>query len=76
MGKRKHGKRNYRRARDRNISVRGVRRNPPDLNKLSQALVALALAQAEAEAQADHDQRSASGLSAQAEAGGKDHDDA
>jgi hypothetical protein len=57
MGKKKHGKRNYRKARERNISIRGVRRNPPDLKKLSQALVALAMAQAEAEAQAEHDKR-------------------
>jgi hypothetical protein len=36
--------------RERRISVRGVRRDPPDLHKLSRAL--LAMAQAEAEAQA------------------------
>lgn len=37
---------------ERRISVRGVRRNPPDLRKLAQALIALAQAQAEAGAQA------------------------
>lgn len=41
---------------DRRISVRAVRRDPPDLKKLSQALIALAMAQAEAEAQAEHEQ--------------------
>jgi hypothetical protein len=41
---------------ERRISVRAVRRDPPDLKKLSQALIALAIAQAEAEAQADHEQ--------------------
>lgn len=49
---------NYQRGRgrghrpERRISVRGVRRNPPDLRKLAQALIALAQAQAEADAQA------------------------
>jgi hypothetical protein len=41
--------------RERRISVRAVRRDPPDLRKLSSALIALAMAQAEAEAQAEHD---------------------
>jgi len=38
-------------ARERRISVRGIRRSDPDLRKLSQALIALALAQAEADAE-------------------------
>jgi hypothetical protein len=38
---------NYRRR------VRSQRRTPPDLRKLSRALIALALAQAEADAQAE-----------------------
>jgi hypothetical protein len=37
---------------DRHISVRAVRRNPPDLRKLSRALIQLAIAQAAAEAEA------------------------
>lgn len=43
-------------GRERHISVRAVRRNPPDLQKLSRALVQLAMAQAaaEADAQAEH----------------------
>jgi hypothetical protein len=39
------------RGRQRNISVRAVRRDPPDLRKLSRALIQLAIAEAEAEAQ-------------------------
>ena len=37
---------------ERRISVRGVRREQPDLRKLAQALIALAQAQAEADAEA------------------------
>jgi hypothetical protein len=41
----------------RRIRVRAVRRDPPDLRKLSRALIELAMAQAkaEAEAQAEHE---------------------
>lgn len=39
------------RGRQRNISVRAIRRDPPDLRKLSRALIQLAIAEAEAEAQ-------------------------
>lgn len=38
---------------ERRVSVRAVRRDPPDLKKLSRALVALALEQAQAEADAE-----------------------
>lgn len=44
-------------GRRRDISVRAVRRDPPDLRKLSRALIAQATAEAEAEAaaqKADH----------------------
>lgn len=41
-----------RRQSDRRISIRSIRKNPPDLHKLGRALIALAMAQAEAEAQA------------------------
>lgn len=40
-------------GRQRRVSVRGVRRNPPDLRKISRALAALAIAQVEAEAEAE-----------------------
>ena len=36
----------------RQIRVGSVRRNPPDIKKLSRALIALAMAQAQAEADA------------------------
>ena len=39
-------------AGDRQIRVRGIRRDPPDIKKLSRALIALAMAQAQAEADA------------------------
>lgn len=48
--KRQQSKRSY----ERRISVRTVRRDPPDLRKLSRALIALAQADAEAQAQAEH----------------------
>ena len=44
-------------GRERHISVRGVRRDPPDLKKLSRALIQLAMAQAEAEAEAERSAR-------------------
>jgi hypothetical protein len=44
---------------DRQVRVRAERRNPPDLGKLSRALIALALEQAreEAEAQKQHEKQ-------------------
>ncbi len=36
----------------RNISIRSIRKNPPDYTKLGRALIQLAQAKAEAEAQA------------------------
>lgn len=42
---------------ERRITVRGVRREHPDLRKLAQALIALAQAQAEADAEAAHEQQ-------------------
>jgi len=47
----------------RHIRVRAVRRDPPDLKKLSRALIQLALeqAQAEADAQAEDERRKKSG---------------
>jgi hypothetical protein len=45
-------KKNRLSAGDRRIRVRGIRRDPPDIKKLSRALIALAMAQAQAEADA------------------------
>lgn len=55
---------------ERHFTVRGVRRDPPDIKKLSKALIALAMAEAEREAQAEQAARTngptdASGASAQ-----------
>jgi hypothetical protein len=54
--KRKHNtrKKNHK---ERRIVVRGVRRDPPDIRKLSKILIALAMAEAEREAQAAHPDR-------------------
>jgi len=41
----------------RRLRVRSVRRDTPDLKKLSRALIALATAQLEAEAKAEHAKR-------------------
>jgi hypothetical protein len=55
------GKRNRRGQRstndDNRYTVRGVRRDPVDIPKLSKALIGLAVAEAEREAQADHKAR-------------------
>jgi hypothetical protein len=41
-----------RKGRERHISVRAVRRDPPDMPKLSSALIGLAMAEAAGEAEA------------------------
>jgi len=41
----------------RKVAIRAVRRDPPDLRKLSRALIALAIAQSEADAEAEHTDR-------------------
>lgn len=54
-GDKREGSRRSGRARsqrDRQISVRAVRREKPDLRKLGRAIVAIALAEAQAEADA------------------------
>ena len=56
MSNRKKGQRTGRP--ERRLSVRGIRRDPPDAKKISQALVALVIAKAEQEAQAAHAQTS------------------
>lgn len=48
-----------RRYEQRQVSVRSVRRDPPDIRKLSKALIALAMAEAEHEAQAEQQTRPA-----------------
>jgi hypothetical protein len=51
-------KNNKSRREERRFTVRGVRRDPPDLGKLSRALIGLAQAEAEREAQAEQAARS------------------
>lgn len=41
-------------GRERHISIRSIRRDPPDAKKLASVLLALAQAQAEADAEAQH----------------------
>jgi hypothetical protein len=54
----KTGRTNYRRGSrgtpkpERQITVRSIRRDPPDLRKLSRAVIAMALREAEADAEA------------------------
>lgn len=50
---------------ERRISVRGVRRDPPDLRKLSRALLAIAQAEAEAQAQAERTSEATEGTDAE-----------
>ncbi len=45
------------RGKQRRLRIRAVRRNPPDLKKLSQALIELAQAQAEADVAREDAQR-------------------
>jgi len=45
--------------RERQISIRSIRRNPPDMTKLGKAFIALAIAQAEAEAQNEAEKKQA-----------------
>jgi hypothetical protein len=52
---------------DRRIRVKGVRRNPPDLRRLSRALIELAIAQAEQEAAAEAEAQKADGGPVKAE---------
>ena len=47
----------------RNISIRSIRKNPPDYTKLGRALIQLAQAKAEAEAQAEKENNADSSVS-------------
>lgn len=52
MSRTRRNANNEKARRERHISIRAVRRQPPDLRKLSRAVIAQALAEAEAEAAA------------------------
>ncbi len=51
---RKKNKNRHSQDEDHRFTVRGIRRTPPDIGKLSKALIGLALAEAERQAQAEH----------------------
>lgn len=60
MASQRKGNNKARRAREeRRFTVRGIRRDPPDIRKLAKALIGLALAEAEREAQAEQAARQA-----------------
>jgi hypothetical protein len=44
---------------ERRITVRGIRRDPPDVRKFSKALIGVAMAEAQREAQAQQEGRAA-----------------
>ncbi|MGH4012991.1 MAG: hypothetical protein ACRDSL_03465 [Pseudonocardiaceae bacterium] len=52
--RRQKKKDHHRRDEERRFTVRGVRREPPDIRKFSKALISLAMAEAERQAQAEH----------------------
>jgi len=57
--KRKRDRSNRIPREERRFTVRGIRRDPPDIRKLSRALIGLAMAEAEREAQAERAARQA-----------------
>ncbi|WP_432948229.1 hypothetical protein ACQPXM_13150 [Kribbella sp. CA-253562] len=61
--KRRRGK-NPRDTREYRLSVRAVRRETPDVNKLARAIIDLAMAQVEREAQAEQEAQTASEVAA------------
>ncbi len=79
-----HGRRKFRKDRvadeDRRYTVRGVRRDPVDIGKLSKALIGLATAEAERQAQAEHALTAGNSVEPEAtsadeqRSGGEDHD--
>lgn len=58
MTSKRRTKRNSREE-ERRFTVRGIRRDPPDIQKLSKALIGLAMAEAERAAQAEQAVRDA-----------------
>lgn len=63
MASRSKKKSSQRRYHDRRLTVRSIRRDPPDISKLSKALIGLAMAEAEREAQAEQQAREATSTS-------------
>lgn len=54
MGKRKRNGKAPRERRERRLVVRGIRRDPPDMDRLARALISLAQAEAERQAEEQH----------------------
>ena len=76
MAKKPRHKKGGARNEERRLTVRGVRRDPSDIKKLSKALIGLAMAEAERQAQAEEAARTTrsadtSGTQQQAD-GGRD----
>jgi hypothetical protein len=63
-----------RRRQQRRISVRSIRRDPPDVRKLGRAIIRMAAIEAEAERAAQNQHVSAPGRPAQPGAAEVDHD--
>jgi hypothetical protein len=60
MASKRRRNRNSKQGREeRQFTVRGIRRDPPDIRKLSKALIDLAMAEAERQAQAEQSARQA-----------------
>lgn len=59
MAKNRRNKKGGSRKEERRLTVRGIRRDPPDIKKLSRALIGLAMAEAERQAQAEQTARTA-----------------
>lgn len=57
--KRQRNRDNKQGREERQFTVRGIRRDPPDIRKLSRALIDLAMAEAERQAQAEQSARQA-----------------
>ncbi|MBP5867905.1 hypothetical protein F3K40_12875 [Streptomyces sp. LBUM 1478] len=58
MTSKRRGTKKERRGREeRRFTVRGIRKDPPDIRKLSKALIGLAMAEAERQAQAEQSTR-------------------
>jgi hypothetical protein len=55
----RRNKNNQSRREERRFTVRGIRRDPPDIGKLGKAIIGLALAEKEREAQAEQAARNA-----------------
>jgi hypothetical protein len=70
MSRKRKTSKNPRDRREYRLSVRAVRRETPDVNKLARAIIDLAMAQAEAEAQGENKNQAGVGKKSNDEASG------